>query len=57
MIRTAIARLKEALKPIPGIDIVSITGLGTSWNFIAFSPNLMMEVDKINLSIIYFRTR
>ena len=32
-IQTAIARLKEALKPIPGIDIVSITGVGYKLEF------------------------
>lgn len=37
-IQTAIARLKEALKPIPGIDIVSITGVGYKLEFHSILP-------------------
>lgn len=37
-IQTAIARLKEALKPIPGIDIVSITGIGYKLEFHSILP-------------------
>ena len=37
-IQTAIARLKEALKPILGIDIVSITGVGYKLEFHSILP-------------------